>query len=185
MVNISTQSITGLYYDTSPRIREKTFQKPMRTEEAIIGANKVLCTQGEVLTAQVRWTKANSSHDEHSLIQDITESPMNELWSTCFECDCMIDLISRNSGLQSELNNASKGVGYVSFTVTGYYLPDAFDLFLTSLMCTGIPNWFLSILLVKNVSTATAGDFGVTIQSNDSRLNYMSNFTLKAGILCQ
>ena len=112
----------------------------MRTEEAIIGTHKILCTQGEVLTARVKWSKENSSHDYRTLIHDITESPMNEFRSTCFECDCMIDLISRNTSLLSELNKASKGIGYASFTATGYYLPDVFDLFLTSLMCTGITN---------------------------------------------
>ena len=30
----------------------------------------------------------------------------------------------------------------------------------------------------------TAGDYGVTIQSNDSRLNHTSAFTLIAGTVC-
>lgn len=152
----------------------------MLSEEAVIGTTKVLCTQGEVLSAQVSWSivRRNSTSD---YIKEATDSAVNDFQSTCFECECMIDLIKRNISLQLQLNDASEGAEYASFTTTGYYLPNSFDLFLTSLKCTGIPNWFLSILLIKNVSTSTAGKYEMEIQSNVSRVNYTSGFTLKAG----
>ena len=131
-------------------ISKSTLQEPLLREEAVIGANKVLCMQGEVVKAQVEWTKleptyqsfyqVDSDHDAHIDISTLT--------SRCFECDCMIDLIASNKGLKL-LSNIGECVKVLSLTATEYYLPQSFDAFIDSLKCIGIPNWFLSVLIIK------------------------------------
>ena len=145
----------------------------------MIGTNKVLCIQGEVLKARVEWTKVEPTYQ--SFYQVDSDAHISTLTSRCFECECMIDLITSNEGLQL-LSNIDDSVNFVSFTATGYYLPQSFDTFIHSLECVGIPNWFLSVLLIRNVSEPDTGNYEVTVRSNRSiLLNHTRRFTLNTG----
>ena len=145
----------------------------------MIGTNKVLCIQGEVLKARVEWTKVEPTYQ--SFYQVDSDVHISTLTSRCFKCVCMIDLITSNEGLQL-LSNIDDSVNFVSFTATGYYLPQSFDTFIDSLECVGIPNWFLSVLLIRNVSESDTGNYEVTVRSNRSiLLNHTRRFTLNTG----
>ena len=146
-------------------------------EEATVGVNKVLCLHGEVLSAQVEWS-GGSVKDSQILSIDNSDTPIDELTSSCFECECMIDLIKQNAEPHLLFSSVSERFKFVSLTVTGYYLPNSFDLFLKSLECAGNPNWFLSILLIRNVSESDAGDYEFAVKSNFSTLSHRRNFTL-------
>ena len=153
----------------------------MLREEAAMGANKLLCMQGEVLTAQVQWTKQlQQPTDGHVCLDSVILESIN-LATTCFECKCMADWITTNSDFEL----LSKGDKYVSFTATGYYRPAALDDYITSLKCSGIPNWFLSVLLIRNISLSDAGNYEVKVHSSTSGLNYTSAFTLNTGTQSQ
>ena len=169
-----------MYSTDNDRIPQSTFKEPLLIEEAVIGANKLLCVQGEVLEAQVEWTRLEP--DYRRLYQVDSSSHFNVLTSRCFECACMADLIASNKGLQL-LNSNSESAKYTSLTVTGYYLPETFDAFITSLECIGIPNWFLSVLLIRNVSESDVGSYGVTVDSIRSVfLKHTRNITLTTGM---
>ena len=136
--------------------------------------------QGEVLGAQVEWARLEP--DSQRLYQVDSSSNFNAPTSRCFECACMVDLIASNKDLQL-LNSISESAKFISLTATGYYLPQTFDAFITALKCIGIPNWFLSVLLIRNVSESDVGSYGVTVRSTRSMfLNHTRNFTLTTGM---
>ena len=162
------------------QIPKSTFQEPLLREEAVIGTNKVLCMQGEVLKARVEWTKLEPTYQSFYQVDSDAHIDISALTSRCFECDRMIDLIASNEGLQL-LSSIGESVMALSLTATGYYLPQSFDAFITLLECNGIPNWFLSILLIRNISESDAGNYEVTVHSSRSTVNYTSKFTLNTG----
>jgi hypothetical protein len=167
-------------YAENDRIPKNSFQEPLLVEETSIGVNKVLCMQGEVLEAQVEWTKLKP--DYQTLYQVDSSSQFNVLTSRCFECGCIVDLIALNGGWQllSSINESAK---YISLTATGYHLIELYyEDFITSLECIGIRNWFLSVLVIRNVSESDVGSYGVTVRSTRSMfLNHTRNFTLTTG----
>ena len=159
-----------------------TFQKPLLIEDATIGANKVLCLQGEVLEAQVEWTRLEPDHQR--LFQVDYDTHFNMLTSRCFECGCMVDLLASYEGVRL-LHSIDESTKYISLTATGYYLPQSFESLITSLECNGIPNWFLSVLLIRNVTQSDARNYEVTVRSARSMLlNYTTKFyfTLNIGM---
>lgn len=164
------------------QIPKSSFQEPLIIEEAAIGANKVLCMQGEVLEAQVEWIRLESDYQD--LHQVNSNAYFSMLTSRCFECSCMVDLLASNEGLQL-LNTIGESAKHISLTATEHYLPSSqsYEAFIASLKCIGIPNWFLSVLLIKNVSHSDAGNYEVTVRSTRStHLNYTTNFTLNTGM---
>ena len=85
-------SIIGLLCAENNRIPKNSFQEPLLEEESSIGANKVLCIQGEMLEAQVEWTRLEP--DYQRLYQVDSSSHFNALTLRCFECGCIVDLIA-------------------------------------------------------------------------------------------
>ena len=160
-------------------IPKNTFRKPRLEEESSIGANKVLCMQGEMLEAQVEWTRLEPNY--RRLYQSDSSSHFDALTSRCFECGCIINLIASKRGRRI-LNSINESVKYISLTATGCYLPETYDAFISSLKCIGVRNWFLSVLWIRNVSESDVGSYGVTVHSTRSKfLNYTRNFTLTTG----
>ena len=143
-------------------------------EEAAIGANKVLCIQGELLEAQVQCTRLEPDYQELYQINS-SNTYFSMLTSRCFECSCIVDLLASNEGLQL-LNSIGESAKHISLTATRYYVPSTFEHFMTSLECIGI-------LLIRNISQSDAGNYEVTVRSTRSTLlNYMADFTLNTGM---
>ena len=147
-------------------IPKNSLQEPLLEEESSIGANKILCMQGEMLEAQVEWNRLEQ--DDQRLYQIDSSSHFNALTSRYFECGCMVDLIASKRGWHILLNRINESAKYISLTATGYYLPEIHDAFITSLKCIGIRNWFLSVLWIRNVSESDVGSYGVTVHSTRS-----------------
>ena len=170
-----------MYAENDHIIPKNSFQEPLLEEESSIGANKVLCVQGEMLEAQVEWTRLEPYYQR--LYQVDSSSHFNVPTSKCFECGCMVDLIASKRGWHIILlNRINESAKYISLTATGYYLPETHDAFITSLKCIGIRNWFLSVLWIRNVSESDVGSYGVTVRSTRSLfLNHTRNFTLTTG----
>ena len=171
--------ILGLLYAENDCIPKNTFQEPFFFQKSSIGANKILCMQGEMLEAQVEWTRLEPNY--RSLYQIDSSSHFDALTSRCFECGCIVDLIASKRGRRM-LNSINESAKYISLTATGYYLPETYDAFISSLKCIGIQNWFLSVLWIRNVSESDVGSYGVTVRSTRSKfLNHTRNFTLTTG----
>ena len=125
-------------YAENDHIPKNTFQEPLLEEESSIGTNKVLCMQGEMLEAQVEWTRLEPDY-QRLYHQVDSSSHFDALISRCFECGCIVDLIASKRGW-CMLNSINESVKYISLTATGYYLSEAYDAFISSLKCIGIRN---------------------------------------------
>ena len=151
----------------------------MSTEEALLGLNKFVCIQGEIPTAQVEWTESNNT-DGHVINKVILSDILNNddgFITTCFECECIASFLTQY--LDDHIGENDK---YSSFTATGYHLLNSNYLVKKALQCSGIPNWFLSVLIIRNVSESDTGDYKVMVYSN-STLKHASNFTIQTGRL--